>query len=367
MSWLLVLLAVTVALAPLASWVRRWRRRSAAERRRLSRMARALEPMSAALESDAAAVFLVSEKLEVVYANPAATELLGRPLEGLRVDAVVSSLSPDLREALLEGQDTMVTQGEDEDSSAVLVSSRELRVAGRRHALYTIRPITQELRRQEVEHWKKLIRVLSHELSNSLAPITSLISSARKLAESTDRQAQLDKVFSTIEDRTRHLLDFLEGYRSVARLPRPTRRNVEWRPFIEALRAQLPFQQRGELPDGPGFFDPGQMERVLLNLLKNAHESGSPPSEISLRVVDEAEGTRIDVLDRGAGMSRTVLEQAMLPFYSTKRTGTGVGLALAREIVEAHRGQLRLANREGGGLIASVWLPARTDHLLSTM
>ena len=126
MSWLLVLLAVTVALAPLASWVRRWRRRSAAERRRLSRMARALEPMSAALESDAAAVFLVSEKLEVVYANPAATELLGRPLEGLRVDAVVSSLSPDLREALLEGQDTMVTQGEDEDSSAVLVSSREL-------------------------------------------------------------------------------------------------------------------------------------------------------------------------------------------------------------------------------------------------
>src|SRR5690606_15640183 len=111
------------------------------------------------------------------------------------------------------------------------------------------------------------------------------------------------------------------------------------------------------LPQAPGFFDPVQLERVLVNVLRNATEAGSPADQTEVEVVETADGVRINVLDRGSGMPEAVLKQAMLPFFSTKRTGTGVGLALSREIIEAHGGQLTLANREGGGLIVSCSLP----------
>jgi signal transduction histidine kinase len=362
----LVLLAVT-GFALLSRWTMRLRERSVLVSQRLDRLARSLAPLSAALENDPGAVVLVNNRLEIVYANPSAVRMFkGAPLAGSHVGAIASSLSPAVREALIEGQDTLVSQGEDDEDS-VLVCTRELTIDGKLHTLYMLRPVTQELRRQEVEHWKKLIRVLSHELNNSLAPITSLVSSARKLAQDGPNSDKLDKVFSTIAERTDHLLAFLESYRSVARLPRPTRRDVPWRGFVDGLRSQFEFQLQGEIPGGAGYFDPTQMERVFVNLLKNAREAGGPPEEVALSIVEDGVGVRLDVLDRGTGMSPRVLEQAMLPFYSTKRTGTGVGLALAREIVEAHHGRLTLANREGGGLCASVWLPERTDHALSTV
>ncbi|HVF33864.1 MAG TPA: sensor histidine kinase, partial [Candidatus Saccharimonadia bacterium] len=100
------------------------------------------------------------------------------------------------------------------------------------------------------------------------------------------------------------------------------------------------------------------LSQVLINLLKNAHESGSPPDSIALEVRDLGPECRIEVRDRGAGMTEAVMTQALVPFYSTKRSGTGLGLALAREIVEAHGGRLSLSNRAGGGLAVALTLPA---------
>src|SRR3546814_1790739 len=104
-------------------------------------------------------------------------------------------------------------------------------------------------------------------------------------------------------------------------------------------------------PVAPLRADAAQLEQARLNLIKNAHESGSDPQQVQLRVRESTRGTRIEVLDRGSGMNEAVLANALVPFYSTKRSGTGLGLALAREIAEAHGGSISLSNRPDGGQI----------------
>jgi signal transduction histidine kinase len=104
--------------------------------------------------------------------------------------------------------------------------------------------------------------------------------------------------------------------------------------------------------------DPAQIQQVLINLLKNAAESGSPADEVRIAFSGDGEqGVELEVIDRGKGMSDEVLRQALLPFYSTKKSGTGLGLPLCREIVDAHGGRLSLHPREGGGIAVRCWLP----------
>jgi signal transduction histidine kinase len=171
--------------------------------------------------------------------------------------------------------------------------------------------------------------------------------------------ARLDSIFATIEERAAHLKAFLDGYARFAKLPAPNLQAVAWEPFIESLRHTVGFRGPVSLPARDGHFDPAQVQQVLINLLKNAHESGSSPEDVELTIADDGRMVRVQVLDRGSGMSEQVLANALLPFYSTKRSGTGLGLSLCREIAEAHGGRISLANRPDGGLAVSVWLPQR--------
>jgi signal transduction histidine kinase len=140
-------------------------------------------------------------------------------------------------------------------------------------------------------------------------------------------------------------------------LPRPRPAAVSWAQFFGRLEGTLPFRLDGPLPQHPSSFDASQLEQVMINLLKNAAESGSPPGEITVAVRSAAPGVRLEVGDRGSGLAESTLRDALLPFYSTKPAGTGLGLTLCREIVEAHGGRLSLANRDGGGALVTVWLP----------
>lgn len=352
--------AAVLGFLALGRWTLRVREESLLMTRRLSRLARAIQPLSAALEHDPSAVLLVDNEGVVVYANAASHRVLGvaTPLLGLDVDAVFENLHTELQAALASGQDSIVAQGsESKEDETLLVSSRALHIDGNPHFLYMLRPVTQQVRRQEVEHWKKLIRVMSHELNNALAPITSLLSSARTVNQMTHQDPRLGQIFESIQERASHLVSFLEGYREVARLPRPARREINWESFLQGLESQKKFTRVGSVPVSMAFFDPIQLERVLVNVLNNSYEAGSPTEDVTIEVTEESSGFRINIQDRGSGMPEPVLKQAMLPFFSTKRTGTGVGLALSREIIEAHGGQLTLANREGGGLIVSCFVP----------
>lgn len=294
----------------------------------------------------------------IVYANLAARQLLnqGRKLEGHALADILRQASPALGDALARGGDGLFTAGDSEDEEVYHLGRSSFTLNGRKHELLLLRQLTQELRRQEVQTWKKVIRVISHELNNSLAPLTSLAHSGAELVRRGQTE-RLPQILETIEERTRHLESFILGYARFAKLPTPRLEPCDWPAFVERLAAEVEFRLGAPLPLEPAMFDPAQMEQALLNLLKNAHESGSAPGDVELHVKSALGMLRIEVMDRGQGMNDAVLTNALVPFYSTKRAGTGLGLALAREIAEAHGGRITLGNRDGGGLTVTLIVP----------
>jgi len=294
----------------------------------------------------------------IVYGNLAARQLLnaGRRLEGNLLSVLLEAAPEALREAVARGGDGLFVVDRDGEEEIYYLARSGFRLNARPHELFVLRHLTVELHRQEVRTWKKVIRVISHELNNSLAPVASLAHSGSELLR-RGKHDQLDKVFTTIAERARHLEQFIQGYARFAKLPAPRPEPTAWPELVERLRSQIAFSLDGELPDAPARFDPSQIEQALVNLMTNAHESGSSASDVQLRIKKLRSAIAIEVSDRGPGMSETVLANALLPFYSTKRGGTGLGLALVREIAEAHGGRVSLANRQGGGLSVTLTIP----------
>ncbi|WGG50136.1 ATP-binding protein [Rugamonas sp. DEMB1] len=214
------------------------------------------------------AMLLVSEGGPVVYANVAARQLLnqGRKLEGHRLDAVLAQAAPALNEALARGGDGLFTTGAGAGTEAGAeeevfhLARRSFNLNGRRHELLLLRQLTLELRRQEVQTWKKVIRVISHELNNSLAPLTSLAHSGAELVR-RGQTARLPQILATIEERSRHLESFILGYARFAKLPAPRPEWQDWGAFVGHLAAQVEFALAGALPAEPAAFDAAQLER----------------------------------------------------------------------------------------------------------
>jgi signal transduction histidine kinase len=310
------------------------------------------------IQSTPLATVLTDDGERVVYSNIAARQLLhaGRKLEGLQFDTLLVGSPAPLREALSGGVDTLFTMEVGGEAQVYHLSQRNFLLNARPHRLLLLKQLTRELAAQEVTVWKRVIRVIAHELNNSLAPISSLAHSGQLLARAPD-PAQLSRVFETIGERATHLAAFIDGYARFAKLPQPQPAPVTWAQFLARLEDAMPFRLEGPLPAQPATCDARQLEQVMINLLKNAAESGSPPQEITVAVRSSGPGVRLEVGDRGSGLSERTLRDALLPFFSTKPTGAGLGLTLCREIVEAHGGRLSLANRPGGGALVTVWLP----------
>jgi two-component system nitrogen regulation sensor histidine kinase NtrY len=294
----------------------------------------------------------------IVYSNIAARQLFhnGRKLEGLDFAGLIADSPPAMREALGGDGDTLFTMEVAGEPQVYHLSQRGFLLNTQPHRLVLLKQLTRELAAQEVAIWKKVIRVIAHELNNSLAPISSLAHSGRLLARAPDSD-QLERVFATIGERAGHLASFIDGYARFAKLPRPRIAPVNWSAILDNLAGTMRFRSVSPVPQRTASLDASQLEQVMINLLKNAAESGSAPEDISVAVRTEADGFVVEVADRGSGLTDDVLRDALLPFYSTKPTGTGLGLTLCREIVEAHGGRLSLANRPGGGAIVTIWLP----------
>lgn len=309
------------------------------------------------LQSSPSAIILTDEQGRVLLSNPAARRLVsgGRRFEGLLLNDVLQHL-PQLANALpaflASQQPGLVHLGE--PAAIWHLSASQFLLNQRRHQLYLLKPMTQEIQREELSAWKKLLRVIGHELNNSLAPLSSLAYSAQQLTPTP----QLRQILQTISERCSHLNQFLQAYIQFAKLPPPSLAEVSWPRLINQLHDHYEFELCGELPTGSWLFDQSQLMQLLLNLLKNAHEAGADPAQIELRFTEQPHYLWISLKDNGGGINPTLLEHALLPFFTTKQHGSGIGLTLCRDIVEAHGGQLLLKNADTG-LLVQIQLPRR--------
>ena len=322
------------------------------------------------IQSSPNVMLLLDDEQRVIYANDAARHLFnqGLRIEGIELNELIAQVADELSAALANPKDGLFSlSAKDSDSNGDgepetwHLSRGQFLLNGQFHHLILLKQMTRELNRQEVAVWKKVIRIISHELNNSVAPIASMVNSGRMITKDLD-DPKLKLIFDTIEDRTSHLSQFIFDYARFAKLPVPKKSLVDWHKLTEQLQQHYRFFLENELPSSRVELDLIQMEQVLLNLLKNAHESGAAADSISLSIVDSSlsdgtEGVYIEVNDQGSGMPAEVLRQALLPFYSTKQSGTGLGLPLCREIIEAHDGHISLQNRDERGLCVRLWLP----------
>src|SRR6202035_934788 len=189
----------------------------------------------------------------IAYANIAARHLLseGRSLTGLRFGDALARAPPALRGAASAPEDSLFSAEIDGVEETFHLSQRAFILQGRTFRLYLLKRLTRELSRQEVSTWKKLIRVLSHELNNSLGPLSSLAHSGAEIARRGD-YASLAAVFSAIADRAGHLHQFVSGYATFAKLPAPRPESVQWEQFAADLKGQQSFMLAAPLPQLPG-------------------------------------------------------------------------------------------------------------------
>jgi nitrogen fixation/metabolism regulation signal transduction histidine kinase len=298
-----------------------------------------------------------NDRLQLV--NKAGVELLG--LSNAR-SIGSSARELGLDDLLAAADQTVHSLGA--ESSRWLLRKAAFRQDGAPHTLLLLADVSLSLKEEEQRSWKRLIRVLGHELSNSLAPIKSIAGSLLARAESIPSEDAVVRDFrrglGVIESRADALHRFVQSYRKLAQLPPPQLRPVPLGPLLERV---VLLEQRlvVQLDPGPPIVlqaDSDQLEQMFINLLANAVDAslanGSQPVRAHWRVTDSLVSVIIE--DRGMGIANA--ENLFVPFYTTKPTGSGVGLALAQQIARAHGGEISLVNRDDGeGACATVRLP----------
>jgi nitrogen fixation/metabolism regulation signal transduction histidine kinase len=291
--------------------------------------------------------------------NPAAESVLSLlPDESMGQPAAELGLA-----GLLDEPDEGIVELEhDGRNTRWMVHRSTFRQRGVPHDLLLLTDVSAALREEERQAWRRLIRVLGHEINNSLAPIKSIAGSLRtQLISGVATDEDLDRGLHIVESRAESLHRFVQAYRQLAQLPPP---RLQKTPLAPLLERTLALEQRlhAEILGGPDVtltIDPDQMEQMLINLVRNAVEAalatrtGKPRVQVGWQV--EAGKVIIGIEDNGPGIAND--SNLFVPFYTTKAGGSGVGLALARQIVEAHAGSVRLINRQTVGARAVVTLP----------
>ncbi|USD30388.1 HAMP domain-containing histidine kinase [Pseudoalteromonas sp. SCSIO 43201] len=230
---------------------------------------------------------------------------------------------------------------------AFLLEHDSCYIANKPHTLLVLKQLDSILYQQEKDALQRFVRILSHEINNTLAPIGTV---ARSLTKRLNGDIDIDRFSSglaLINERASYLKSFMGNYASLAKLPPAHKQIVALNEFCAQLQSIYPQLKIESTADLLGFFDTSQIKQVLCHLINNAHEACTPSPEVTLNITVGADKLVFSVTDTGPGFSN--LNEAAEAFYTTKADGSGIGLMLSRIIIENHSGQLKLGNNPSGG------------------
>jgi two-component system, NtrC family, nitrogen regulation sensor histidine kinase NtrY len=312
------------------------------------------------MEEIEVAVFAFDGELKLRLVNRAGERLLNMPAERM-TGRTAEALG---LHGLLEGEEQRIVDAAFAGSTGRWQLRRStFRQGGAPHRLLVLSDLSKTLREEELLAWQRLIRVLSHEINNSLAPIKSIAGNLQAALARDPRPADveddLQRGLSIIGGRSDALQRFMASYARLARLPAPRLAPVdvaEWVRRVAALETRLPVT----IETGPAITiraDGDQLDQLLINLVRNAVDASlEAGGAVSIGWQRHGDGVAVSVRDEGHGLANPT--NLFVPFFTTKQNGSGIGLALSRQITDAHGGSLTLANRRGGrGVEARIVLP----------
>jgi len=314
-------------------------------------------------------LFCFNTRGEVLFANESAKELIYNN-EFTRIEEI-RSYNKKLWQALdsLEPGNPRVVrmqmgrgrEGGIGGEQLISVRLKEVRILDESYKLFSLQNIQNELHKNESDSWQKIIRVLTHEIMNAVAPMLSLSKSmqTRLQSESGDETRKVLEGLRMIESTGKGLMEFIEEYRQLSLLPQPKRAYLLVEEALEGIRLlfeneaeerQIQLSVELEEPGIKIFADPQQLEMILLNLLRNSFDSFSDNQHnktVLIRAQRRQERIRLMVEDNGCGIEEELIDQVFVPFFSTKENGSGIGLSLVRQVMNNHEGSINLESVPG--------------------
>jgi nitrogen fixation/metabolism regulation signal transduction histidine kinase len=334
--------------------------------------------LEAVIEHVVVALVCFDDRGQVAMLNEPARKLFGVPhLHSLRSFERVDARLPQLLEQISDGDRTLISVRRNDETLQLVLFATRFELVDRAYKLVSFQNIRDELDRHEIDSWQKLIRVLTHEIMNSVTPIISLSSVVREtlVDEATPAgfrqltardQEDVLRGVSAIHSRSTGLLDFVQAYRSFANLPAPNFVEVNVLALLDRVRILMQQELAGRGvqlllacadPQLGIRVDPHQIEQVLINLLRNALDAlaDRPSPRIELRGERDADGRVVlQVIDNGPGIDPAHRDNIFVPFFTTKRNGTGVGLSISRQLAHANRGVISAHAAPDGGSVFSL-------------
>ena len=310
-----------------------------------------------------------------VYNNSVKRLLQVKHLRKIEHLKSVSSELPEVLLSMKAGDKNLVKLFVEDEMLQISINATAFRMRGEEYMLASFQDIHPELEQKEIESWQKLIRVLTHEIMNSITPISSLASTVNGMLdeytksnpklneEETEGLESIVHAISTIESRSRGLLSFVELYRNLTRIPKPNFRHFTINTLFErALELMNPkFEALGiecKLRIYPQdlkiLADPDLIDQVLINLLLNAMDALKDAEKPRITIVASVNlnnRTMIEIADNGKGIPQDILDKIFMPFFTSKKTGSGIGLSLSRQIMQMHKGSISVRSKKGEGAI----------------
>lgn len=309
---------------------------------------------------------------KVEFINNAAKKLLN--LTHLNDITQLERTNKDLSRNILEiipGTKSTIKIVDENDLIQLMAYSTEFKMRNQKYTLVALQNIQSELEEKEMEAWQKLIRVLTHEIMNSVTPISSLASTVNSILSSgnnleSDSIEDIRSAVSTIQKRSEGLIHFVENYRNLTKIPKP---NFEIFPIKNLLDSVTNLMAKEFEDNNIEFFtkaqpdsleltaDPEMIEQVLINLLLNAKHALRQTTNGKVSIssyLDDRGKIIIRVEDNGPGISNEIIEKIFIPFFTTKKDGSGIGLSLSRQIMRSHGGNIRVNSRIGEGTVLTL-------------